>query len=155
MGLIIRDTNTTPRERFWPFPAVDGSELRSNSWMNLLREVQQHYTTNGRTPPTVEEITKYVCDEVTVPCFEGNVPYKNRFTDPPTFLQRGKPSPDWGGLNFLKLMAKEGDKGMGDIVQRVIGPIGGDAFKKWYKRIFGADCGCKERQEDWNASYPL
>lgn len=155
MPLTIRDTNTTPRERSWPFPAVDGSVMTSNSWMNLKNLVHQHYTTNGRPVPTEQEIIQYVCDEVTVPCFDGTEPYRNKFTDPPTFLQRGKPGPDWGSLNMLKVMAKNGDRGLGDIVARVVGPIGGEAFKRWFQKLFGRSCGCQERQDEWNVQYPL
>ena len=58
-------------------------------------------------------------------------------------------------LKPLKAFAKEGDKGAGDIIARVIGPVGGDAFKKWYKTLFGKDCGCGHRQEILNARWPL
>ncbi len=154
MPLTIRDTKTTPREK-WRYPDVNGKEIIENSYMNLTREVAMHYRTNGQEPPTPDQIIKYLCDNVSVPCFDGREPYRNFFTDPPTFMQRGKPSPDWGSLNFLKLMARDGDKGLGDIVARVIGPIGGEAFKKWFQRIFGRSCGCSERQDEWNLTYPL
>ncbi len=55
----------------------------------------------------------------------------------------------------LKLLAKEGDRGAGDIIARTIGPIGGEAFKKWYKRLFEKDCGCGNRQEALNTRWPL
>lgn len=55
----------------------------------------------------------------------------------------------------LKLLAKEGDSGAGDIIARTIGPVGGDAFKKWYKALFGKDCGCGNRQEALNRRWPL
>ena len=58
-------------------------------------------------------------------------------------------------LISLKLLAKEGDRGAGDIIARMIGPIGGDAFKKWYRAIFGKSCGCGARQEILNARWPL
>lgn len=155
MPLTIRDTKTTPRERQWAYPGINGSFVTSNSYMVLRLEITQHYTTNGQPVPSDEEITKYLCDNLTIPCFEGTTPYVNQFTNPPSFLTRGLPSPDWGSLNFLKLMAKDGDKGLGDIIARIIGPVGGDAFKRWYKRLFGRDCGCSERQEDFNLTYPL
>lgn len=154
--LRIADTKTTPRERFWPFPAVDGTELKSNSWMNLKNEVIQHYTANQKQVPSEEEITKYVCDNVTVPCFEGSTPYKNFFTDPPSYASKGQKSPNWPlMLQPLKLLAKEGDKGLGDIIERVIGPFGGDAFKSWHLRIFGKPCSCSERQNTLNEEFPL
>lgn len=55
----------------------------------------------------------------------------------------------------VKLLAKDGDRGAGDIIARTIGPIGGDAFKKWYKALFGKDCGCGHRQEILNQRWPL
>jgi len=55
----------------------------------------------------------------------------------------------------IKLMAKPGDRGAGDIIARIIGPLGGEAFKAWYKKIFGRECGCNARQDAWNAIYPL
>lgn len=155
MALSIRDTKTTPRERRWVFPDVNGKEIAESSYMNLKREVTMHYRANGQTIPSEQQIIRYVCENLTVPCFEDGKPFRNRFTDPPTFAARGKTSPDWGSLNFLKLLAKEGDKGLGSIVERIVGPIGGEAFKVWYKRIFGKPCGCQERKEDWDLSYPL
>lgn len=55
----------------------------------------------------------------------------------------------------LKLLAVPEDCGLGDIIARTIGPIGGEAFKEWYKAIFGRPCGCDVRQEAWNQRYPL
>jgi len=58
-------------------------------------------------------------------------------------------------LKPLLALAKPEDKGVGDIIARTIGPIGGDAFKVWYKRLFGKSCGCQARQDRWNAQFPL
>ncbi len=135
---------------------MDGKEITSNSYMNLVREVKQHYAANGRPVPTDEEITKYLCDNVTIPCFEGREVYRNRFTDPPSMISRGLKSPNWPLLlQPLKLLAKDGDKGLGDIVARLVGPIGGDAYKAWYQKVFGRPCGCSERQETLNEDFPL
>ena len=43
----------------------------------------------------------------------------------------------------LKLLAQPGDKGLGDIVDRTVGPLGGEAFKAWYLRVFGESCGVR------------
>lgn len=58
-------------------------------------------------------------------------------------------------LQPFKLLAKEGDTGLGDIIARTIGPVGGDAFKDWYKATIGRDCGCRDRQIYLNTTYPL
>lgn len=55
----------------------------------------------------------------------------------------------------LKLMAKPDDRGLGDIVARIVGPIGGDAFKVWFVKAFGRDCGCADRQQWLNIHFPL
>ena len=55
----------------------------------------------------------------------------------------------------LKLLASPADRGLGDIIGRTIGPVGGDAFKAWYIKAFGRPCGCDLRQEVWNARFPL
>lgn len=66
-----------------------------------------------------------------------------------------KPQPWPIALQPMKLLAKEGDRGAGDIIARVIGPIGGEAFKVWYKATFGKDCGCGNRQDALNRRWPL
>ena len=55
----------------------------------------------------------------------------------------------------LKLLAISGDKGLGDIIARTIGPIGGDAYKAWFKLAFGKSCGCTERQNSLNQKFPI
>lgn len=55
----------------------------------------------------------------------------------------------------MALLAHDGDTGLGDIIARTIGPVGGDAFKAWYQKVFNRPCGCAERQESLNAQYPL
>lgn len=55
----------------------------------------------------------------------------------------------------LKLMAKPEDRGLGDIVARTVGPVGGDAFKAWFVEAFGRDCGCGDRQVWLNIHFPL
>ena len=152
--LTIRDTKTTPREK-WRYPMVDGTEMVQNSYMNLMREIQLHYQGMNQQPPSKEVVHQYLCENLSIPCHEGGVPYRNRYTDPPTFAKRGLPSPDWGSLSMMKAMAQDGDRGLGDIVERAVGPIGGSLFKAWFLRTFGKSCGCKERQEEWNALYPL
>lgn len=62
--------------------------------------------------------------------------------------------PMWAkALKFT--VAAPQDKGIGDTVARVIGPENSEAFKVWYKKITGKDCGCNGRQKLWNQLYPL
>lgn len=59
-------------------------------------------------------------------------------------------------LQPLKLFAKPDDKGLGDIVERTIGPIGGNLYNRWYIKTFGTKCPkCTEDKNNLNARYPL
>jgi hypothetical protein len=55
----------------------------------------------------------------------------------------------------LAKFAKPGDIGIGNVVERVIGPLGGTLFKIWYKQITGKSCGCGARKQMLNERYPL
>jgi hypothetical protein len=55
----------------------------------------------------------------------------------------------------LAAFSKPDDIGIGDIIERQIGHIGGDQFKSWYKTIFKKDCGCHVRKCKLNQQYPL
>ena len=55
----------------------------------------------------------------------------------------------------LKRLARQEDKGIGDVVARTIGEEKSAAFKVFHKKITGRDCGCTGRQAKWNKLYPL
>lgn len=59
--------------------------------------------------------------------------------------------PLWARL--VRKLAAPGDVGVGDTIARAIGPLGGDAWKAWYRRATGHSCGCEERQEVLNQLY--
>lgn len=71
-----------------------------------------------------------------------------------------KPRPTWPNNVFglvartIKLMRTPEEKGVGDTIARVIGPVGGDAYKTWFTTTFGKPCGCAERQENLNQLFP-
>ena len=54
----------------------------------------------------------------------------------------------------VKPFRAESDRGAGDTIARIIGPIGGDAYKAWFLETFGVKCGCTERQEKLNEQFP-
>lgn len=65
------------------------------------------------------------------------------------------PRSDWPlWVTVLSKMRAKDDRGAGDTIARVVGPIGGEAFKKWHEKTFGQSCGCSERQESLNERYP-
>ncbi len=55
----------------------------------------------------------------------------------------------------LKQFAKPEDKGIGDVVARMIGDENSAKFKAWHQAAFGKPCNCNARQALWNALYPL
>jgi hypothetical protein len=55
----------------------------------------------------------------------------------------------------LKQFSTPDDKGIGDVVARMIGDENSMKFKAWHLATFGRPCGCVGRQERWNKQYPL
>jgi hypothetical protein len=79
---------------------------------------------------------------------------------PPVTVTRTKLAPvpyDQWPLRFrlLAKLATPQDAGLGDVVERIVGPVGGSAFKKWFKLATRRDCGCNQRIQTWNELYPL
>jgi hypothetical protein len=60
-------------------------------------------------------------------------------------------------LPFKLLTSKRqpGDKGIGDIIHRLIGETNSEKFKQWFLDSFGHSCGCDARREKWNYQYPF
>lgn len=66
------------------------------------------------------------------------------------------PSVEWPiWAKTLKAMAKPEDKGIGDVVYRMIGDEKSEAFEAWHLATFGKPCDCTARRERWNRLYPL
>ncbi len=61
--------------------------------------------------------------------------------------------PTWAKV--LAKFAKPEDKGIGDVVARMIGEENSEEFKAWYLVTFGKACSCTGRQKLWNIKYPL
>jgi len=57
-------------------------------------------------------------------------------------------------FQLIAHLKTDADAGVGDTIARVLGPVGGDAFKAWFKRLTGKSCGCTERQDELNRNYP-
>ncbi len=55
----------------------------------------------------------------------------------------------------LKQFSTPEDKGIGDVVARIIGYENSAKFKAWHLATFGRPCGCNGRQARWNRMYPL
>lgn len=61
--------------------------------------------------------------------------------------------PVWAKL--AARIATPADRGIGDVIERTIGPARSKAFQDWYERLFGRKCGCERRRREWNVKYPL
>ena len=61
--------------------------------------------------------------------------------------------PIWARI--MKQFSKPEDKGIGDVVARIIGNENSQAFKSWHLLTFGKTCGCAGRQAKWNKQFPL
>ncbi len=66
------------------------------------------------------------------------------------------PSDKWPmWAKALAQLATPNDKGIGDVVARMIGNENSAKFKAWHLATFGRPCGCNGRQKLWNTKYPL
>jgi len=54
---------------------------------------------------------------------------------------------------LLARQRKPADRGLGDTLAHFLGKFGADAFKRWYRKLTGADCGCADRQAALNARF--
>lgn len=119
-----------------------GLTIKGITFRQLLSNVDQHYANMGYDDSDLQSTVETgICDHMEP---GDRAEYCTGYVAPWPLL-----------LQPLKLLAQPGDKGLGDIVDRVIGPAGGDAYKAWYEKIFKTSCGCKKRQDNLNGRYPL
>jgi len=53
----------------------------------------------------------------------------------------------------IALLKQDGEIGVGDTLERIIGPANSAAFKAWHMATFKKSCGCSERKAVWNQRY--
>jgi hypothetical protein len=73
------------------------------------------------------------------------------------FLEKYKPisHDQWSWVvRIIERLRIESDKGVGDTLERLIKPLGGDTFKRWYMKIMKEDCGCNIRKTHLNLKFP-
>jgi hypothetical protein len=77
--------------------------------------------------------------------------------EPTPYHLRPIPYTDWPlWAKVMKTtLGKPEDRGIGDTVLRIIGDDVSAAFKEWYRKTFGVECGCQGRQTRLNANYPF
>ena len=69
----------------------------------------------------------------------------------PVPAQRMEQWPLWA--RTVAALKQEGESGVGDTIERLIGRHNSIEFKVWYKKTFGRDCGCSGRKEQYNRKY--
>ncbi len=84
---------------------------------------------------------------------------------PPSLFEKINPFGFSGGIaksfewplwaKAFKQFATPDDKGIGDVVARMIGDENSAKFKVWHLAIFRRTCRCNGRQNLWNMKYPL
>lgn len=59
--------------------------------------------------------------------------------------------PHW--VKLAAALANDEDAGVGDTIARIVGPLGGNAYKAWRASI-GHPCNCAFRQQRLNNQFP-
>lgn len=66
-----------------------------------------------------------------------------------------KPVEEWPlPLRLVAAQRQPTDTGLGDTAARWIGAVGGDTFKRWFRKVIGHDCRCTDRQAWINRHWP-
>lgn len=55
---------------------------------------------------------------------------------------------------WISKAGKRSDIGLGDTVERIAGAVGGELYKKYYKKLMKEDCGCEGRKAILNTRFP-
>lgn len=117
------------------------------SWKDLIQRVKAHREANVLPVGGAfsQEIENWLCSQLPPQSCTEHDP--NRSPEVPRDA--------WPiYIKMIALKAEAGDKGVGDTIARVIGPIGGDSFKRWFAEVFGRSCGCDQRQDSLNLQFP-
>lgn len=90
MSLFIRDVGTVPSEG-WRYPGIGGHVICVRNYSIFYSEIVRHFEANGQTPPSQEEVVLWACTNLRVPCYEGQAPFVNRWTQqlPSQFKSKG------------------------------------------------------------------
>lgn len=148
MSRYLNNPNEVPSGGYRYFQKETNFMVTAPSWRDLLLRVKAHREANVLPVggQFAREIEDWLCEQLPPEtCTDTN---PNRSAEMPR-----ESWPLW--VKALALLAKPGDEGIGDIVERTVGPFGGEAFKKFYEKTFGRSCGCSERAASWNAMWPL
>lgn len=77
----MRDSGTVPPER-WHYPvSATGYDVYAPNWPALYSEVEKHCLANNVSPPGLQEIIDWCCQNLHIPCYESatKTPLVNAF----------------------------------------------------------------------------
>lgn len=123
-----------------------------NSVHTLLNANKEYAETHG-LPTSLGGIADMV-DRYNAEWCKANrwTDYYVEFESPDEAMAKKKFSwPVWA--RAIAAISKEGERGVGDTVERVIGKENSENFKAWAKTA-GFDCNCDQRKEWLNVKYP-
>src|SRR6266446_2864708 len=103
-----------------------GYTIVGRPFYSFLNKIMQHRA-NNNLPAIAEGFTTLASEIEDVIC-QQFIP-----EDQVRLCANAPPLPWPTYLLPFKLLAKQGDRGLGDVVARTIGPVGGDLFIEWYK----------------------
>jgi hypothetical protein len=145
--LYLANKNEVPQGGFRFYQSETNYTITGPSWQDLIINVKKHRIANNI--PIGLNFDRDVEQQLA-----DNLPESQITKDNPN-RSAAMPRDEWPSwVNAIAAMKNDSDKGVGDTIQRVVGPVGGDSFKRWFQTIFHKSCGCTERQEAFNNQYP-
>ncbi|MDE2098242.1 MAG: hypothetical protein KGL39_13385 [Patescibacteria group bacterium] len=129
--------------------------IRTSNCPNIWHELLANGELHGAiiiVDDALAEATLKRCPPGTQPEPWKAAPVKRQPAAPTKPLPR-ESWPLW--VKALALVAKPEDKGIGDVLARIISLVGGKAYNAFYLKTFGQPCGCIKRQNALNGQYPL
>lgn len=76
--LFIKDTSAVPTDGF-RYPGINGHTVVVRNYQLLYSTVKAHYTANNQPVPTEEEVTRWICENLRLECYDGQVPIVSKW----------------------------------------------------------------------------
>jgi hypothetical protein len=128
-----------------PFASFDAIVNSVHTLLNANKEYAEHHG----LPTDLDGIRSMVDTFNAELCRVSG--WTDYYIDTPTAVSFS----DWPvWAKALGKLKRDGEKGVGDTIERIIGAETSDLYKSWYRKIFGRDCNCIGRKEKFNETYP-
>ena len=79
--LVIRDTSVVPQKGWEYVVESTGTKITTRNYVQLYPMIRQHCLSNGVGVPSEQDVIKYLCENLTIPCYEAenHVPLINKY----------------------------------------------------------------------------